>query len=370
MNIPFMRLNLNADEYIEDIKKILNSGQITRSRFRIAFESKLKEIYGTDVITYTSGSTALLAALSVLPEKGEVLIPTITYAADSNSAKIAGFDVKFVDVDPITLQISFDDLKKKTTNKTKAVILVHYSGITNCLDKIVAFAKEKNIFIIEDSSHAFASRSNNKLLGTYGDVGILSFHPTKQITTSEGGACIVNNKILLSKIIEFRNNGLCFDADPKKPWKYSLNQEGMNFNLNEISSLIGLKQLAHLNQYQKQRKLIAEKYFEGLKNIKGIRPLAYDLECNSLVMFVVLVTQDCPVNRDKLFLALKDKGIGANVHYAPLHMMPMFKNEKHYCPVAEKLFNQILSLPIYPDLKIDEVEYIVGTIEGIINEST
>lgn len=270
MKIPFVRLYFDNEQKVL-LSKVLNSGWITRGPMREIFESKIHSIYNTPAVTFSSGTSAIFSALHALREGGggEVLIPTLTFVSDATASLLNGFNVRFVDINPDTLTIDPYDLEEKITNQSRIIIPVHYAGQNCDIDYILEIAEKYDLHVIEDACHSFAVKYKGNFLGTCGDIGVFSFHATKQIAIGEGGACITNNLDLKNSLLSIRNNGIVYPQDKCKPWFYDVIQLGLNFHLNELSCALGLYQTDNIKEINRKRRLIARRY-KKLGKLNGI----------------------------------------------------------------------------------------------------
>ncbi|PKP45694.1 MAG: UDP-4-amino-4-deoxy-L-arabinose-oxoglutarate aminotransferase, partial [Bacteroidetes bacterium HGW-Bacteroidetes-12] len=276
----------------------------------------------------------------------------------------------FVDSDPVTLGISLEDLERKYDKDCVAVMPVHYAGHPVPMEKLVTWAKERNLKVIEDCAHTAGGMYKGKMLGTWGDIGCYSFEEKKLMTTGDGGMMVTNDPELFKDVKAMRWVGI--DKDNWKTaqeyttanhdamhWFYELNVLGYKYNMNDLAASIGLVQLKKLQKFNLRRSQIIRQYLDGLKGINGVEPLLpFEPESYPYQMFGIRAEK-----RDELMIYLKSKGIASGCHYTPLSVQPLFKAYGNNCPFIEDESNRFITLPLHADLTDEEVEYIIDTIK-------
>ena len=370
------------EEYKELKKKIFNS--IDRSlksgviffgrelnKFESNFTKKYNQKYG---IAVGSGTDALyLSLLSMDIGYGDEVITVSNSAIPTVSAiHSSGAVAKFVDVDKNYL-IDVNKIEKQITKKTKAIIPVHLYGQSCNMAKICEIARKYKLKIIEDCAQSQGAKYKNKFVGTFGDTGCFSFYPTKNLTTIEGGMIITNNKKIANYAKLVRNHGLTRSLMNRyssgKPWEYDITNIGYNYRLDDIRSALGINQLKKLSILNKKRLDIFLNYNNGLKNIPGlIVPGEENFLNNSCHLYIIRITPSSKISRDKVFYELEKKGIGTSVHYKPLHTFTLFKKKglsRDKLTTSKKIFKEILSLPLYPQLSQSSQNYVVKSIRNI-----
>ena len=273
--------------------------------------------------------------------------------------------------------MSIDEIKKKITKKTKCIIVVHYSGYPVDIEKIYKIAKKKNIKIIEDAAHCLPSRYKNDLIGEkYSDVSVFSFYATKTLTTGEGGMCLSKHKKIIDYIKTNSFHGIDRDVynrynQAQNNWFYDVKSPGYKFNLTDLSASMGISQLKKLKKNYNLRKKISDKYFEILSKTNLILPIKDNKNFkSSWHLFVIRILSNNKINRDKISNLLKKNGIGSSVHYVPIHKHTFWKKNlrlksKNF-KNTEIISKEILSLPIYPDLKLKDVKKISQVLVSLI----
>ena len=370
MKVPYFKPWItNNDKRI--VVKAMTQRWLTNGPYLQKFEKKFSQYIGTKYSSGVGSAThALHLALRSLNVSvgDEVIVPTFTFTATANTVKYCGGEPILVDVDCDTFNISPSVIKKNIHKKTKGIIVVHYGGQSCDMDEILQIAKEKNLFIIEDCAHALGSTYKSLKCGNIGHAGCFSFYPTKIITTGEGGMVTTNDATIYKKVTLLKSQAMSItsnERENKAIWKYDIVDLGYNYRLDEIRSSLGLSQLGRVDQINKKRISIAKKYDRLLKKIKGITvPKVGNTRNHIYHLYTIKVEKSYRMTRDELFKKLYDNNIGASVQYYPLHLMSLFKNtyktKKNTFKNANKLKDQVLSLPIYPQMSTKQVEYVVS----------
>lgn len=377
--IPYARQSIDKKD-IDAVIEVLKSDYLTTGPKIKEFEEALASVTGTGYsVAFSSGTAALHAAcfVSGVAEGDEIITSAMTFAASANCAFYVGAKPVFADIDPVTYNIDVKDIEKKITNRTKAIIPVHYTGQPCQMDKIVQLAKEHNLTIIQDASHALGAEYKNKKIAQYGDMTIYSFHPVKHITSGEGGAIATNDYELYQKLLQFRVHGITREKDRMSEyhggWYYEQQFLGYNYRITDIQTVLGLSQLKRLDEFIEKRKHIAYKYNKAFDELKGVTiPNQLQNTQSSWHIYVLQFELDkLNIVRKDIYDKLRNMNIGVNVHYIPVYYHPFYRNKgykKGLCPEAEKLYEGIITLPLYPDLKDEQVEYIISCVEEIVNE--
>ena len=371
MKVPFfVPWITNKDK--QNVLKSLNQRWLTNGIFLQKFESNFqKYISSTYSIGVGSGAQALHLAVRGLGigPGDEVIVPSFTFVATANAVTSCGAKPVFADVDLDTFNISIDSIEKLITKKTKAIIPVHYAGQSCDMDKINSISKKNNLKIIEDCAHALGSTFKNNKCGNLGAVGCFSFYPTKIITTGEGGMVTCNNLELFKKIKILKSQAMSISSNEREKlatWKYDVTDLGYNYRLDEIRSSLGFSQLFRVDQINKMRIKLASIYTNSLSKIKGIEtPIIKDNRNHIFHLYSIKITDEYPLTRDELYQKLTQKGIGTSVQYTPVHLMSYYKkkNKNRSLKNSEKLMNQVLCLPIFPKMKLKEIQYVIKNIK-------
>ena len=363
MKIPFHKPHITKKE-VDSVIETMQSGWLTMGPKTIQFENKFKENIGSQyAISVNSATSALHLALNAVDVGigDEVIIPTNTFIATAEAVTYLDAMPVLCDIEKTYHNIDVNLIEKLITPKTKAIIPVHFGGNSCETEKINKLAKKYNLKIIEDAAHALPSFYRNKKIGSFSDVVCFSFYATKTLSTGEGGMVTTNNKKIAEKVKLQRLHGINGDAwkryERDNDWYYEVIDLGYKYNTTDIQSAMGLVQLEKLEWMRDERKKIAEKYknaFAGKLNFIN----EDNNNESSWHLFVIKIG-----NRDELHRKLKEKGISTSVHFIPIHKHPYYKIRFNYenkdYPVANNVYEQSLSLPIYPGLDESDAEYII-----------
>jgi perosamine synthetase len=347
---PVYRPQLGQKEK-ENVLECLESTWISsKGKFVNQFEEEFSKYLGVKYSTTVSnGTVALHLALLALGigEGDEVIVPTFTYIASVNAIKYTGAKPIFVDSIEDTWQMNPEDVERKITMHTKAIMAVHLYGHPCDMDRLTKIAKDNNIFLIEDCAEALGSKYKGKYIGTFGDISTFSFFGNKTITTGEGGMVVTNDQTLYERSTHFKGQGLA------KHREYWHDVVGYNYRMTNICAAIGVAQLENIENVLVKKKQIANWYIENLIKTDYIPHKEVGDVYHSYWMFSLLLKDSS--KRDDLREYLKSNGIETRPLFYPVHTMPMYsqKYEKH--PVAEKLGWSGINLPSYPDLIKEDV---------------
>lgn len=348
--------------YLEQIweNKILTNGGPLHQQL----EQELCEYLGVDYISlFNNGTIALITALQALNlEKGEVITTPYTFVATAHSIVWNKLTPIFVDVDQITSNLDTQQVEQAITEKTVAILPVHCYGIPCDVDGLQALATKYKLKLVYDAAHAFGVEYNGQSLLNYGDLSTISFHATKVFNTFEGGAIVCHSLEMKQRIDQLKNFGI---AD-----EMTVNDISLNGKLSEIHAALGLLQLKTMNQTLQNRGKVDDYYRELLANIDGIRCIERQkVEKDNYAYFPIVISKPYPLSRDKLFKKLKQHDIFARKYFYPLMTeLSVYKNNKSDTPNAKLLSEQVLCLPMYPTLTINEIQKIVQIIKDGIGQ--
>ena len=374
IKVPFFYPSISKKD-IKSVIDALKSPLLTDGPKLREFEKKFAKFtnakYAIGVSNATSALQLSLKAIGVGPGD-EVIIPNMTFVATASSVLLTGATPRLVDVDLEDMNISIESIKKNITNKTKAIIPVHFAGKACKIQEIKKISQKNKISIIEDCAHAIGAKVNNKSVGTFGDAGCFSFYPTKNITTIEGGMIITNNKKLAQYVESARNHGISKNLTNRyssgKPWDYDIKFPGYNFRLDEIRSTLGISQLSQIKKFNLNRINAYKYYNKEFGKIKGIKTPSYPKKDNVCHLYILKIEKEFGVSRDELFKMLLKNGIRTSVHYKPLNKFSVFKLKakiKNSLKNSEELFNKIISIPFFPDITKKEQNYVIKNIQKI-----
>ena len=366
--IKFSIPNIQTSD-IKVVAKIIKSGWLTHGKYTTLFEKEFKKFtrskYAISVSSCTAGLH--LSCLASGFKKGdEIIVPAQTHTATAHAVEYTGARAIFADIDFKTGNINLENIKKKITKNTKGLIIVHMAGYPCDVEKIRSFCRKKKIILLEDCAHAVGTKVKNKHVGNFGISGSFSFYPTKQITTGEGGMVITNDFNFYKKIKKLKAFGIDKDIkDRKKQGDYDVKSLGFNYRMTDFQAALGYKQIKQYKKNLKKRQLIADQYIKNFLNIKNINHMPYSKNCSFFIFQIF-----CK-NRNKILKELKKMNIGVSVHYAKcLPKMTYYKNKYNLninqFKNSDIYGNTNISLPVYPKLKIHEVNTICKTIINLL----
>ena len=370
--IPYGRQVIEDDD-IQAVVDVLKSDFLTTgpkiSEFERAVSVYVGAKYGVAVANGTAALHCAMYALGVGPGD-EIIVPPITFAATANCVCFMGGKPVFADVDPGTLLIDPEQVEQKITSKTRVIIGVDYAGQPCDWDGLRYIADRYGIFLVADACHAFGAEYHDRKVGSLADMTVFSFHPVKHLTTGEGGMVVTDASDLAARIRLFRNHGITTDAHQREKsgaWFYEMVDLGYNYRITDIQCALGISQLNKQGNWLTRRRHIASKYDDFFINNKLAFPLAKSKECSHAYhLYVVQVKEGTGYNRNVVFSILRDRGIGVNVHYVPVHLHPFYQNRFGYrkglCPVAERAADHILSLPMFPGLTDADVDRVISVL--------
>ena len=335
------------------------------------FEKQLSEVFKRSTVCVSSGTSAIQLSLEAcnIGKGDEVLVPSLTYVATFQAIKATGATPIPCDVNEDNLLIDIKDANLKITNKTKAIIPVHYTGGVGNLNGIYEFAQKNKIRVIEDAAHAFGTIYNSNLIGSIGDIVCFSFDGIKNITSGEGGCIVSNDKKIIQRVQNSRLLGVENDSQSRyknsRSWDFNVSRQGWRYRMSNVMAAIGIEQLKKRELFFSKRKLLAIKYDQLFEKVKGISILKRDYD--NVVPHIYVLRINNLVDRDSLKEDLLKRGIQIGIHYKPNHKLKYFKTiEKLILPVTEKVYSQVISLPIHPDLDVNDIEYVSKTLISIL----
>ena len=335
------------------------------------FEKDLTKLFSRDTVCVSSGTAAVQLAIQAcdIGFGDEVLVPSMTYVATFQAIKATGAEPIACDINEETCLIDLKDALSKISKKTKAIIPVHYTGGVGNLDELYSFASKYKLRVIEDAAHAFGTKYQNNLIGSIGDVVCFSFDGIKNITSGEGGCVVTNDSKVIDNIKNSRLLGVEKDSDKRynnsRSWNFNVSRQGWRYHMSNIMAAIGIQQLKKFNKFANRRKEIASAYDKLLSSNQNIIFLNRDYK--NVVPHIYVVRIKDLNDRDGLREAMFKEGVEIGVHYTPNHFLNYFKSDnKIKLPVTEKVYKEIISLPIHPDVTNDDIEYVISTLDKLL----
>lgn len=375
--IPVFRPNYGKEE-IDAVSDVIKSGWVGLGPKTEEFEKRFATYTGAPyAIAVNSATAALHLALLAanIGKNDEVIVPSLTFVSTAHAVLYVGATPIFADIEEDTLCISPDDVAKKITKRTRAIIPVHYGGHPCDMDRLKEITDGHNLIIIEDASHACGSSYHGKKIGSISPFTCFSFHAVKNLATGDGGMITVKDKDTAERLRRLRWVGINkntwdrleeISEDDNRSyrvygWHYEIEELGYKYHMNDINAALGLIQLQKLDDSNKKRRALASRYTKKLKELKEVRCPVVKPGMLSAQHNYVIRCKD----RDKLHLYLRGRNISSGVHYLPLHLQPYYRKlyPKIRLPIVETEWKKLLTLPLYPDLTQKEQDYIISCIK-------
>lgn len=355
-----------GEEELEALKEPFSTGWIGLGPKTKEFEEKFASFIGTDYAVGVNSATAgLHLALKVAGVDGKEVITTPMTFVSTNMAILYnnGLPV-FADIEADTLNIDVEDIERKISSKTRAIIVVHYGGHACDMDPIIKLARDHKLKVIEDAAHACGGEYKGEKLGSIGDIGCFSFHAVKNLATGDGGMITVHNSEYDSRLRKLRWLGISKDTwnrseiENKYSWFYTVEELGYKYHMNDITAAIGLVQLEKLERLNQRRREIVRTYNENFAELDWLQtPVEKEYAKSACHNYVVKVE-----DRDRFIQHLQDHGISASVHYFPNHLYDLFKDYRSSLPVTENVWKKIVTLPLFPGLTDTDIGRIVDVV--------
>jgi UDP-4-amino-4-deoxy-L-arabinose-oxoglutarate aminotransferase len=378
--LPFSRPSI-SEEDIAAVVEVLRSGWLTTGPKTAEFEQAFCDYTGCRVAVALSSATAgmhlVLQALGIGPGD-QVITPSMTWVSTVNLIVLAGATPVFVDVDRDTLLVSPESIKAALTDSTKLIIPVHFAGAPVDIEPIRKFAADNNVFLVEDAAHALGTQYKGHRIGRTGN-SIFSFHPIKNITTGEGGMFCSDDIELVDCVRRLKFHGLGVDAYDRHTQGRSAQAEvlepGYKYNMTDISAALGIIQLARLDEFNRTRTELAGRYHQLLMQIDEIIPLSdppYQFKHAWHLFIVRLDTDTAGMSRDEFMQELKQRNIGTGLHFRAVHLQKYYTESmgtrRGMLPNTEWNSDRICSLPLFPQMTIDDVDDVVNTIKEVLSK--
>lgn len=384
--IPYGRQEITETD-IQAVIQVLKSNFLTQGPTVPAFENALCTYTGSRYgVAVNSATSALHIACLALGVTSGSLVWTspITFVASANCALYCGADIDFVDIDAKSCNLSVDDLQRRLEIASRrgrlpdVVIPVHMGGQSCEMRSIYDLAQKYGFRIIEDASHAIGGRYRNEPIGSchYSDITVFSFHPVKIITTAEGGAALTNRSDLAERMALLRNHGITRDARlmthaPDGPWYYQQIGLGFNYRMTDLQAALGLSQLTRLDCYVSKRHQLAERYDNALKQLPLAIPCRIPDSYSSFHLYMIrLQLEKIKISRREVFEALLKEGVGANLHYIPVHLQPYYQElgfKRGDFVEAERFYEEAITLPLFQHLGFEDQDRVIAALGEILS---
>lgn len=378
--LPFALPDLGEEE-IAEVVDSLRSGWLTTGPKTKQFEQQFQAFLGDQVqaIAVNSATSGLHLALEALGigAEDEVITTTYTFTATAEVIRYLGANPVFVDIDPHTLNIDPQQIEKAITPRTKAIIPVHLAGLSCKMEAILKIARQHNLKVVEDAAHAIPTTYQGQLIGSLeSDVTVYSFYATKTIATGEGGMLVTRNPEIADRARVMRLHGINRDAfdrytSNKPSWYYEIVAPGFKYNMTDLAASLGIHQLKKAGKLQAKRAEMAAKYDQAFANLPLILPPhAPEGDTHSWHLYMIRLNDDCNIERNQFIEEMTAKGIGCSVHYIPLHLHPYWREtydlKPQDFPVALKVYQRIVSLPLYTKMTEADQEKVINTVKEIL----
>ena len=368
MKIRLSKCSISQLE-IDAVSRVLQSEYLGMGESVQSFEAAIKKYMNTnlEVVCVNTGTSALHLSLAAIDIKAgdEVLVPSLTYIASFQAISATGATPIACEVDSSTLFIDVNDAKSKITDKTKAIMPVHYASSSTGMVDVYSLARKYNLRVIEDAAQSFGCSREGEMIGVTGDIICFSFDGIKNITSGEGGAVITSDKLLAQKLKDGRLLGVEKDTDKRysgsRSWEFDVSEQGYRYHMSNINAAIGIVQLERIESFKKKRQSIVANYIHELDSVSEITYLEFKYEEIMAHIFVIKAKR-----RNDLRLYLIEQGIECGVHYKPNHLLKKYKS-KGSLPVTESVYGEILTLPCHVDLSENEQAFIINKIKEFYN---
>lgn len=357
-----------GEEELAQIKEVFGYGYFGLAYKTNEFEEQIRKYLNTDrnVVTTNTGTTAMHLAIDSagITEGDEVIMPSFTFVATAQAVGLCGAKPVFCEVHSDTFLLDVEDVKRKITDKTKAIMPVHYAGRPCDMDALMKIHQETGIRIIEDAAHAFGSEYKGKKIGSFGDITCFSFDSIKVITCGDGGAIITNDNVIDDIAKKKRLLGIDRKTMVEKDWKkrswvYDVTTQGYRYHLGNINAAIGLAQLKKVDQFIKRRREICHLYDSGLAGISGIERMPCGYDSITPFMYTIRVKNG---RRNALKDYLMEHDIESGISYIPCHTFRLYKEEDVALPITDQIYKEVLCLPIHPELSDDDIKEVCSRI--------
>ena len=377
--IPYSRQWISEEDILA-VVEVLRSRLITQGPVIEEFETQVAAFCGARYAVAVSSGTAALHAACFAAGIGsgyEVITTPLSFSATANCVLYQGGIPVFADIAPGTLTIDPNEISRRITSQTRAIIPVDFGGLPAELNAIHEIAGKNGLIVIEDAAHALGATYKGRNIGGLSDMTILSFHPVKHITTGEGGMVLTGNRIFFERLKQFRTHGIT--RDPLRcehyegGWYYEMEELGYNYRLTDLQCALGLSQLKRIDDFIRRRREIARRYCEAFEDRDEMtfQMQPSDRQSSNHLFPVRLNLSALRSSRRAIFDRLRNLGIGVNVHYIPIHLQPYYRKRFGFkrgdYPLAEGYYDAALSLPLFPKMTSPEVEKVIATMRNVLD---
>lgn len=377
--VPYGKQSIDESD-IQAVTEVLRSAYLTTGPYVKKFEEAVAEYTGAKYAVACSNGTAALHATCFAAGIGtgdEVITSPLTFAASANCVLYMGGKPVFADIRKDTYNIDPEDIERKITSRTKAIIPVHFTGQSAELDSIHQIAKRYNLLVIEDAAHAIGTKYKGKMIGSISDMTEFSFHPVKTITTGEGGAVTTNSEELYKKLKLFVTHGITRDPSilmdkSQGAWYYEQQELGYNYRITDLQCALGINQLKRIQGFKERRMKLVQSYNNAFNQMDGIivqKEIA-DSDTVRHLYIIQLKLDMLKVGRKEICEALLAENVGVNVHYIPVYYHPYYRDlgyKRGLCPVAESIYEGIITLPLHPLMTDEDQGNIIKAVEKVLN---
>ncbi len=374
--LPYGRQGI-TDEDITEVTRVLKSDFLTTGPEVAAFEKAFAlQVNASEAVAVNNGTAALHCAVYALGigSGDEVIIPVMTMAATANAVLMQGATPVLAEIDPNTLLINPEEVKKKISKKTKAVLAVDYAGQPADYSALHTICNEKSIPVIGDACHSLGATQQGKPAGSLAELTAFSFHPVKPITTGEGGMIVTENNEWAACMRRFRHHNISIDPEERKKrgnWFYAIEDLGYNYRLTDIQCALGRSQLKRVKERTIRRQEIAKRYDEAFARMPGIRLLKTNGgNTHSHHLYVIRWTKEkFSTDRDTIYGALQAEGIGVNLHYIPIHLLAYHGKKlglkRGDFPIVEEAYDEMLTLPLFSSMSDQDADDVIEAVRKV-----
>jgi len=371
--VRLFKLNYDEREYLA-VKEALDSLWLAMSEKTLDFESAFSRLLGNDVqcLAVSNGTAALYMTMLAcgVGNGDEVITPALTFIADQNVTHLAGAKNVLADITSMEdWSMDPSEIEARITSKTKAVLIVHFAGFACDMERIVGICKRRNLLLIEDCAHTPGADYRGQPLGTFGDAAAFSFYGNKNVAVGEGGMVVTKNRELYAKLKGLRSHGMTvpsFDRYQGRAASYDVESPGFNYRIDEMRSALGLVQLQKLEEGNEKRKELVEYYYKRLDGHQSVAIPYRNFSRGRPNYHIMPILLSGRIDRNHVIESMKRDGVQTSVHYPAIQDFSAYRNKVNVTPKAEYVSAHELTLPLYPDMKTEEVEIVCSALNKAI----